>query len=62
MHSDTQGANNIKSLLIIPKFDLHADIQLLNVRIEQKSLGFTVGHGQTIRIWCHLMHKTFAVQ
>jgi hypothetical protein len=49
VHFDTQGANDSKSLLIIPKLDLHADIQLLKVRNEQKSLSFTVGHGQTIR-------------
>jgi hypothetical protein len=48
MHFDAQGTNTSKSLFIIPKFDLHADIQLLKVRNEQKSLGFRVGHGQTI--------------
>jgi hypothetical protein len=42
------GASGSKSLFIIPKFDFHANVQLLKVRNEQKSLGFTVGHGQTI--------------
>jgi hypothetical protein len=44
LYFDVQGANNSKSLFIIPKFDLHADIQLLKVRNEQHLLGFTVGH------------------
>jgi hypothetical protein len=50
VHFDAQGANNSKSLFIIPKFDLHADIQLLKVGNEQKSLGFTVGHGRMIAV------------
>jgi hypothetical protein len=45
-----QGTNYSKSLFIIPKLDLHTDIQLLKVRNEQKSLGFTVGRGQMIRL------------
>jgi hypothetical protein len=50
VHFNAQGANDSKSLFIILKFDLHADIQILKVRNEQKSLGFTVGHGRTIPI------------
>ncbi len=49
LHFNGQGANNSKSLFIISKFDLHVDIQLLKVRNEQNSLGFSVGHGRTIR-------------
>jgi hypothetical protein len=53
VHFDAQGAKNSKSLFITPKFDLHMDIQLLKVRNEQKSLGFTVGQGHTIQIYTH---------
>jgi hypothetical protein len=45
VHYDVQEANNSKSLFIIPKFDLHVDVEHLKGRDEQKSLGFTVGHG-----------------
>jgi hypothetical protein len=45
---NAKGAtNDSKSLFTIPKFNLHVDIQLLKVRNERRSLGFTVGHGQT---------------
>jgi hypothetical protein len=50
VHFNLHGANNSKSLFAIPKFDLHADKQFLKVGNEQKSLGYTVGHGQTIQI------------
>jgi hypothetical protein len=49
MHFGAQGANDSESLFIIPKFDLHVDIQLLKVRKKQELLGFTVGHVQTLR-------------
>ncbi len=49
MHFGAQGANDSKSLFIIPKFDLHVDIQLLKVRKKQELLSFTVGHVRTLR-------------
>ncbi len=55
VHFNAQGANNSKSLFIIRKFNLHADIQLLKVRNEQKSLGLIVGDGQMIlQVWLQL--------
>jgi hypothetical protein len=47
---DAQGANDSKSLFIIPKFDLHVDVQLLKVRNERKSLGLQLATAEQYTI------------